>query len=41
MPSQNEIITIAQEMGFILQGVIDLISIGYEYNNLYIFVKPN
>jgi SAM-dependent methyltransferase len=41
MPSQNEIITIAQEMGFILHGVIDLISVGYEYNNLYIFVKPN
>ena len=41
MPTQNEIITIAQEMGFILQGVIDLISTGYEYNNLYIFVKPN
>jgi SAM-dependent methyltransferase len=41
MPSTNEIIAIAQEMGFILHGVIDLISIGYEYNNLYIFVKPN
>jgi SAM-dependent methyltransferase len=41
MPSTNEIITLAQETGFILHGVIDLISIGYEYNNLYIFVKPN
>jgi SAM-dependent methyltransferase len=41
MPSTNDIITIAQETGFILHGVIDLISIGYEYNNLYIFVKPN
>jgi len=41
MPSHNEIITMAQEMGFILHGVIDLISTGYEYNNLYIFVKPN
>jgi len=41
MPSHNEIIAMAQEMGFILHGTIDLISTGYEYNNLYIFVKPN
>jgi hypothetical protein len=41
MPTQSEIISIAQDTGFILHGVIDLISSGYEYNNLYIFVKPN
>jgi SAM-dependent methyltransferase len=41
MPSENEIITLAQNTGFILHGVIDLISAGYEYNHLYIFIKPN
>jgi SAM-dependent methyltransferase len=41
MPSHNEIIAMAQDIGFILHGIIDLISTGYEYNNLYIFVKPN
>ena len=41
MPTEKEIISIAQSVGFILQGNIDLIHTGYEYNNLYIFVKPN
>jgi SAM-dependent methyltransferase len=41
MPSHNKIIAMAQEMGFILHETIDLISMGYEYNNLYVFVKPN
>jgi len=31
----------AQSQGFIFQGIIDLINIGYEYNKLYIFVKSN
>jgi SAM-dependent methyltransferase len=41
MPTEKEIISIAQSVGFILQGNIDLIHTGYEYNNLYVFVKPN
>jgi SAM-dependent methyltransferase len=41
MPSHNDIISMAQDIGFILHGVIDLINSGYEYNHLYIFVKPN
>jgi hypothetical protein len=30
----------AKQSGFIVQGKIDLIKSGYEYNYLYIFVKP-
>jgi hypothetical protein len=30
----------AQEAGFLLQGKIDLLKVGYEYQYLYIFVKP-
>ena len=41
MPSQKEIETMAQDAGFLLHGVIDLIKSGYEYNYLYIFTKPN
>ena len=41
MPTEKEIVVMAQESGFILHGIIDLIKSGYEYNNLYIFVKPN
>ena len=41
MDSQKEILTMAQEAGFILQGQIDLIKAQYEYQYLYILVKPH
>jgi SAM-dependent methyltransferase len=41
MPNQKEIVSMAQEVGFLLHGVLDLIKTGYEYNYLYIFTKPN
>lgn len=41
MPSEKSIVNMAQSQGFIFQGIIDLMNIGYEYNNLYIFVKSN
>jgi len=41
MPSEKSIVNMAQGQGFIFQGIIDLMNIGYEYNNLYIFVKSN
>jgi SAM-dependent methyltransferase len=41
MPSEKSIVNMGQSQGFIFQGIIDLINIGYEYNNLYIFVKSN
>jgi SAM-dependent methyltransferase len=41
MPTEDDIVIMAQEAGFILHGIIDLIKSGYEYNYLYIFTKPN
>ena len=41
MEPDKAIVTMAQESGFILQGKIDLLKVGYEYQYLYIFVKPN
>jgi len=41
MEPHKSIIVMAQESGFILQGKIDLLKVGYEYQYLYIFVKPN
>jgi SAM-dependent methyltransferase len=41
MESENEILQLAQEIGFIAHGKIDLIKSGYEYNTLYILLKPN
>lgn len=41
MPSINDILYDAQETGFSLEGIVDLISCQYEYQYLYIFVKPN
>ena len=40
MEPHKAIIVMAQEAGFILQGKIDLLKVGYEYQYLYIFVKP-
>ena len=41
MEPEKDILAMAQEVGFILQGKIDLIKSGYEYNNLYILIKPS
>ena len=41
MESEKDILRMAQDQGFILQGKIDLIKSGYEYNALYILIKPN
>jgi SAM-dependent methyltransferase len=40
MEPENEILQLAQEIGFIAHGKIDLIKSGYEYNSLYILLKP-
>ena len=41
MEPEKDIIVMAQDAGFILQGKIDLLNVGYEHQFLYIFVKPN
>ena len=41
MEPQKDILIMAQEAGFILQGQVDLIKAQYEYQYLYILVKPN
>lgn len=41
MESEDTILTLAREVGFIMQGEIDMIKSGYEYQKLVIFVKPN
>ena len=41
MDSQKAILVMAQEAGFILEGQIDLIKVQYEYQYLYILIKPN
>ena len=35
------IVNMAQDAGFILQGKIDMVKCAYEYQYLYIFVKPS
>ena len=40
METEEDILNIAKKSGFIIQGKIDLIRSGYEYQYLYIFVKP-
>jgi SAM-dependent methyltransferase len=40
MEPENDILTMAKNAGFIVQGKIDLIKVGYEYQYLYIFQKP-
>jgi hypothetical protein len=37
---ESDILNFAQEAGFIVQGEIDLIKVGYEYNKLIILQKP-
>ena len=41
MEDEEDILTIAQQCGFILQGKIDLVKCAYEYQYLYILVKPS
>jgi SAM-dependent methyltransferase len=40
MPPLDAIVQMAEEQGFILQGVVDLVEATYEYQYLYMFVKP-
>ena len=40
MPTQKKVLSLAKEVGFILQGKVDLINIQYEYQYLYILYKP-
>ena len=40
MSDLGDIINLAQEAGFIIQGKIDLVKVGYEYQYIYIFMKP-
>ena len=41
MEDTQDILTIAQQSGFILQGKIDLVTCAYDSQYLYILVKPN
>jgi len=41
MEDEQDILTIAQQCGFILQGKIDLVQCAYENQYLYILVKPS
>jgi SAM-dependent methyltransferase len=40
MSSENDIINMAQNTGFLIQGKIDLVNCAYEYQYMYILVKP-
>jgi len=41
MESESDILDMAKQVGFIVEGKIDLIKATYEYQYLYIFKKPN
>ena len=41
MEDEDTILTLAREVGFIMQGEIDMIKSGYEYQKLFILVKPS
>ena len=41
MESDKQIIEMAKKAGFYLEGKIDLLRVAYEYQYLYVFVKPN
>jgi len=40
MESESDIIQMAQDAGFLMHGKIDMLSCAYEYQYLYILVKP-
>ena len=41
METEEAILDIAQGVGFILQGKVDLMKAAYDYQYLYILTKPN
>jgi ubiquinone/menaquinone biosynthesis C-methylase UbiE len=41
METEDEILTKAQDAGFIIQGKIDLMKVAYDYQYLYILTKPS
>lgn len=41
MEPYKEILSMAKDAGFIIQGKIDLLQSGYEYQYLFVLVKPN
>jgi len=41
MPSVNDILDEAQASGFIIESQIDLLQCQYEYQYLYVLIKPN
>ncbi len=41
MPDANQIVDEAQSCGFIVEGKADLLQCQYEYQYLYVFIKPN
>lgn len=40
MESEDAILALAKAAGFIVQGKIDLVKVGYEYQYMYLFQKP-
>lgn len=40
MESEADIVNMAQNAGFIIQGKIDMVKCSYEYQYLYVFLKP-
>jgi SAM-dependent methyltransferase len=40
MPTEDAIVRMGQDAGFVVHGDIDLIHAGYEYNHLVLFYKP-
>jgi hypothetical protein len=41
MPDIQQIVDEAQACGFIVESQVDLLQCQYEYQYLYVFVKPN
>jgi SAM-dependent methyltransferase len=41
MPPLDTIVNLAQQAGFILDSQVDMVACQYEYQYIYIFVKPN
>jgi hypothetical protein len=40
MNDVSEIVNMAQDAGFLLHAKVDLVKVAYEYQYLYVFVKP-
>ena len=40
MEPERDILTMAKQAGFIVHAKIDMVKVGYEYQYLYVFVKP-